>query len=77
MRQYLALLRQRPQFRYLWFAAVVSFAGDWFNTIATVILVNRYTDSTVAVGALFIARTLPPFLLSPLAGVVADRFSRK
>jgi MFS family permease len=77
MRQYLTLLQQRPQFRYLWLAAVVSFAGDWFNTIATVILVNRYTDSTVAVGALFIARALPPFLLSPLAGVVADRFSRK
>jgi MFS family permease len=77
VRQYLTLLQQRPQFRYLWLAAVVSFAGDWFNTIATVILVNRYTDSTVAVGALFIARALPPFLLSPLAGVVADRFSRK
>lgn len=77
MRQYLSLLQQRPQFRYLWLAAVVSFAGDWFNTIATIILVNRYTDSTVAVGALFIARTIPPFLLSPLAGVVADRFNRK
>jgi MFS family permease len=77
MRQYLSLLQQRPQFRYLWLAAVISFAGDWFNTIATIILVNRYTDSTVAVGALFIARALPPFLLSPLAGVVADRFSRK
>lgn len=77
MRRYLSLLQQRPQFRYLWLAAVVSFAGDWFNTIATVILVNRYTDSTVAVGALFIARALPPFLLSPLAGVIADRFSRK
>lgn len=77
MQRYLTLLQQRPQFRYLWLAAVVSFAGDWFNTIATIILVNRYTDSTVAVGALFIARALPPFLLSPLAGVVADRFSRK
>ena len=77
MRRYILLLRDRPQFRYLWLAAVVSFAGDWFNTIATIILVGRYTDSTTAVGALFLARALPPFLLSPLAGVVADRFSRK
>jgi MFS family permease len=61
----------------LWLAAAVSFAGDWFNTIATVILVNRYTDSTTAVGLLFIARALPPFLLGPAAGVIADRFNRK
>jgi predicted MFS family arabinose efflux permease len=51
--------------------------GDWFNTIASVILVNRYTDTGVAVGALFLARALPPFLFSPMAGVIADRFNRK
>lgn len=77
MQQYVSLLRRRPQYRNLWLAAVISFAGDWFNTIASVILVTRYTDSTTAVGILFIARALPPFLLSPLAGVVADRFNRK
>jgi len=77
MNSYLLLLRQRPQFRYLWLASVVSFAGDWFNTIASVILVNRYLDSTTAVGLLFIARALPPFLLGPIAGVFADRFDRK
>ncbi len=77
MRRTITLLKQRPDFRYLWLAAAVSFAGDWFNTIASVILVQRYTDSTTAVGLLFLARALPPFLLSPLAGVVADRFSRK
>ena len=77
MRRYITLLKLRPQYRYLWLASVVSFAGDWFNTIASIILVNRYTDSTTAVGLLFIARAIPPFLLSPLAGVVADRFNRK
>ncbi len=77
MNSYFSLLKQRPQFRYLWLAAVVSFAGDWFNTIASVILVNRYLDSTTAVGLLFVARALPPFLLGPVAGVIADRFNRK
>jgi predicted MFS family arabinose efflux permease len=77
MQRYLTLLRTRPQFRYLWLAAVVSFAGDWFNTIASLILVNRYLDSTTAVSLLFISRALPPFLLGPVAGVVADRFNRK
>ncbi len=77
MQRYLALIRRRPQFRYLWLAAVVSFAGDWFNTIASIILVNRYLDSNTAVGLLFVARALPPFLLGPAAGVIADRFNRK
>ncbi|MFO7678989.1 MAG: MFS transporter [Chloroflexota bacterium] len=77
MNPYFSLLKQRPQFRYLWLAAVVSFAGDWFNTIASVILVNRYLDSTTAVGLLFVARAIPPFLFGPVAGVIADRFNRK
>jgi MFS family permease len=74
---YLALIRQRPGFRRLWLASVVSFTGDWFNTIASVIIVTRYTQSGLAVSALFLARTLPQFLLAPIAGVVADRFNRK
>lgn len=77
MKIYFNLLRLRPQFRYLWFAQVISLTGDWFNTIASVILINRYTDSSLAVGGLFLARALPPFLAGPFAGVVADRFNRK
>ena len=32
---YILLLRQRPQFRLLWLASLVSMMGDWFNTIAS------------------------------------------
>ena len=77
MKNYLALIRHRSNFRSLWFAQVVSLTGDWFNTIAAVILVNRYLHSGLALGGLLLARALPPFLLGPLAGVVADRFNRK
>lgn len=77
MQRYLTLIRLRPQFRYLWLAQVISLTGDWFNVIASVVLINRYTHSTLAVGGLFLARALPPFLMGPLAGVVADRFNRK
>ena len=77
MRNYLTLLQRRPNFRSLWLAQVISLTGDWFNTIASVILINRLTASGLAVGGLFIARALPPFLLSPIAGVVADRFDRR
>lgn len=77
MNNYLSFLQLRPKFRYLWLAQVISLTGDWFNTIASVIIVNRYAASGLAVGGLFIARALPPFLLGPVAGVVADRFDRR
>src|SRR5215217_8323459 len=77
MNEYLSFLRLRPRYRSLWLAQVISLAGDWFNTIALVIIVNRYSASGLVVGNLFLARALPPFLLSPVAGVVADRFARR
>lgn len=77
MQAYLALLQTRPQFRRLWLAELISLLGDWFNTIAAVMLVNRHSGSALAVGGLFLARSLPPFLAGPLAGVVADRFDRR
>jgi MFS family permease len=77
MQGYISLLRRRPGLRNFWISQVISWGGDWFNTIATAILVNRYTDSAVAVSLLFLARSLPLFLVTPYAGVIADRFSRK
>ena len=77
MSNYFSFLQLRPKFRSLWLAQVISLTGDWFNTIASVIIVNRYSTSGLAVGGLFIARALPPFLLSPVAGVIADRFDRR
>lgn len=74
---YWTLLKSRPQYRLLWLAQVVSLLGDWFGTIAAIILVNRYTDSGLAISILFLARGLPPFLFGPIAGVAADRFNRK
>ncbi len=77
MSNYFSFLQLRPKFRSLWLAQVISLTGDWFNTIASVIIVNRYAASGLAIGGLFIARALPPFLLGPVAGVVADRFDRR
>jgi len=74
---YLDLLRENRNFRNLWNAQVVSQLGDWFNTIASAAMVAKLSGSGVALGALFVTRMLPPFLLSPVAGVVADRFDRK
>jgi MFS family permease len=71
------LIRGNANFRFLWFGQIVSLCGDWFNLIASAALVATLTKSGFAVGSLFIIRMLAPFLTSPIAGVVADRFNRK
>ncbi len=74
---YAELVRGNSNFRLLWFGQIVSLLGHWFNLIASAALVARLTESGLAVGALFVVRLIVPFLASPLAGVVTDRFQRK
>ncbi len=77
MNEYLALLRHNRNFRNLWLGSVISQLGDWFNVIAAAELITRLTDSGIALSYLFLARFLPLFLLSPFAGILADRFDRR
>jgi MFS family permease len=77
MQEYITLLRKNANYRNLWFGTLVSQLGDWFNLIAAAGLIARLTDSGVAVSALFLARFLPLFIFSPLAGVLADRYDRR
>ncbi len=74
---YVALLTHNRQYRWLWFSQVISLMGDWFNLIATATLVSGMSGSGLALSGLFVARMLPPFLLGPVVGVVADRFDRR
>jgi MFS family permease len=74
---YWALLRENRNFRLLWGGQVVSLLGDWFNLIASALLIAQLTDSAAALGGLFVVRFLAPFLVSPFAGVAADRYNRK
>jgi len=74
---YLDLLRSNANFRRVWFGEVVSNFGDWFNVIASAALLGALTGSGTAVGALFVIRMLAPFVVSPVAGVLADRYNRK
>ena len=77
MNEYLSLLRGNRNFRNLWFGSVISQFGDWFNVIAAAEIITRLTDSGIALSYLFLARFLPLFVLSPVAGVLADRFDRR
>ena len=74
---YLALLRRNGNFRNLWFGEVVSNFGDWFNLIASATLIGSLGRSGLELGGLFVVRMVAPFLVSPVAGVAADRYNRK
>jgi MFS family permease len=73
---YWQLLKRRPKFRNIWLGAVVSMAGDWFTLLALYSLLLERTGKTESVGLMLAARFLPAVLFAPIAGVVADRFSR-
>ena len=78
---YFRLLNSNHDFAKLWAAQLVSLLGDWFSTIVVSAMIITYTEGTgyqgIAVSAFLIARMLPPLLMRPWAGVLADRFDRK
>ena len=72
------VLRGNPQFLRLWLASVVSLLGDWFGTLVLSALVYKFSgQSGVALSAYLLTRILPPVFISPLAGVLIDRFNRR
>ena len=75
--RYLSLLRRNPELRRLYLSRLVSFGGDWFLLVPMLGLVNELSGSTVLTAAVLAANTLPAFLVSPLGGVMADRFDRR
>jgi MFS family permease len=74
---YMQLLRSNRGFRFLWFGQVVSQMGDWFDTIAVYTIALTLTGSSRSVALIMVARFLPSVVISPLSGVIADRFSRR
>jgi MFS family permease len=79
MQRYAQLLRRNPDFARLWLSQVVSLTGDWFDTITLLALVAHYSPNNpgLAVSAFLLTRTVPPMLISPITGVLVDRFDRK
>lgn len=77
MSAYIDLVRGNAQYRRLWIARVISNFGDWFNLLASAGLITSLTGAGTAVSYLFLARFLPVFVMSPFAGVLADRYERR
>ena len=74
---YLALLRGNRDFTRLYVAQLISFAGDWFATVALLGLVLEMTGSAVAASIVIVLQTAGLAFLSPLGGVLADRLDRR
>lgn len=75
---YLQVLRECPGYRMLFAARSISLLGDWFSLIAVVALLREVLGSSpIALSGVLILKLLPIFLVGPVAGVAADRFSRK
>ncbi len=74
---YKELIKENRDFRRLWTGQVISELGNWFSFIAELGLVRLLSGSALATTALMAARMLPFLLVAPIAGVIADRMSRK
>ena len=74
---YSDLVRGNANFRLVWFSQLISLLGDWFNLIAATSLIAILTQSGTALGGLLVLYMLGPFLVSPVSGVVIDRYNRK
>lgn len=59
-------------FAALWWARTISFSGDVLAQVALVVLAARQANAAMAVSLLLLAQTVP-WLLGPLAGIIADR----
>jgi len=77
LRPYLTLLRGNPAFSRLFAAQLISFAGDWFATVALLGLALELTGSPAIASLLLVVQTGAFALASPIAGVLADRYDRR
>jgi MFS family permease len=66
-----------PAFRRLWLAGMVCDTGDWLLLVSLPILVYQLTGSTLGTAVAFLIELVPPVLLAPLAGWLADHLERR
>jgi MFS family permease len=64
-------------FAVFWTAAAISNGGSWMQLVAVPALLYDMTGSSTWLGVSSMAGLLPAVLLTPYAGVLADRMSRR
>jgi MFS family permease len=73
----LKTLRRHRDFRRLFFAAVVSDLGTWMQAVTVTVLVAEASHSSGATALVFSSLFFPQGLISPIGGLLADRFDRR
>jgi MFS family permease len=68
--------RQR-NFRLFFIGQILSVSGTWAQRVAQAWLAYRLTHSSLYLGYVTFAASAPAFLLTPIAGVIADRMNRR
>src|SRR5579863_126360 len=71
----LRALRHR-NFQLFFGGQIISLIGTWMQSVALSWLVYRMTHSSLMLGVVGFASQIPIFLLSPVAGTIADRYNR-
>ena len=62
----------------LWLGQLISYIGDWFNTVALLGLLIELTGSPASASLIIVAQILPSAIAGLfISGVVADRYDRK
>lgn len=64
-------------YRYLWVGTVFMSAGQWVQQVTLGWLIYDLTASSVLLGMLNGLRAVPFLVVSPIAGVIADRMDRR
>ncbi|MGG0174839.1 MFS transporter [Gottfriedia acidiceleris] len=71
-------LRNNKGFLTLMVAQAISNIGDWLSIVAIITLVGlKWNASPIEVSFIILCLAVPMALLGPVAGTIADRFSRK
>jgi len=63
-------------FRLFFCGQGVSLIGTWMQAVASAWLVYRMTNSAFMLGIVGFSSQIPTFIVSPIAGLIADRFNR-
>ena len=75
---YIEILRSNRSFRRLFLAQEISYIGDWFTVIALFILAGEASDnSPLAIAGVLASRSFALAAVTPVTGMLADRYSRK
>ncbi len=64
-------------FLFLWLVNIATTLAIELFTVTIIVSIFEQTESTLLAAGTMVARTLPPFLLGSIAGVLVDRFPRK